>query len=399
MHAPADTGPSRGLIVLLAAACGAIVANIYYAQPLIGPIAASLHLSVGAAGLIVTLTQLGYAAGLLLIVPAADLVENRALTLGILAVAAVALAAAALAGTTSVFFGACLLIGLGSVAVQVLVPYGAHLAPEARRGQVVGTVMSGLMAGIMLSRPVASVVTYLAGWHLVFAGSAVVTIAVGVVLRLRMPPRQPRAVKGGGVVADYLTLLGSMGRLALTTRVLQRRTAYHACLFGAFSLFWTVAPLLLARRFSWSQMQIALFTLVAAAGTFAAPVAGRMADRGWTLVGTRLAMGGAVVAFGCAFLSGRVGEVAAIALLLGAAALLDVCVVSNLVLGQRAIFMLPADIRSRLNGLYMAGFFAGGAAGSACGAFVYERGGWAAACAVGAALAVIGGGLALTEGR
>ena len=159
--APATTLP-RITTVLLAVSCGLIVANLYYAQPLAGPISQSLGLSRSAAGLIVTMTQVGYGLGLLFIAPLGDLVENRRLILSVTALATVAAVIAALAPNAAVFLAAALLIGLGSVSVQILVPFAAHLAPDATRGRVVGNVMSGLMIGIMLSRPVASVIAQMA---------------------------------------------------------------------------------------------------------------------------------------------------------------------------------------------------------------------------------------------
>lgn len=147
---------SSWLTFLLAGACGLIAANVYYAQPLIGMISSDLGLSPQAAGLIITLTQLGYAAGLVLIVPLADLIENRRLAVGMIGVGVIALTGAAMATHAQTFLIASLFIGFGSVSVQILVPYAAHLAPEAVRGRTVGNVMSGLMLGIMLARPVAS---------------------------------------------------------------------------------------------------------------------------------------------------------------------------------------------------------------------------------------------------
>ncbi|MFC7610272.1 MFS transporter [Teichococcus aestuarii] len=190
MSLPAAGAPAW-LTSLLALACGLIVANIYYAQPLIGPIAAELGLSPGAAGLIVTMTQIGYGAGLLLVVPVADLLENRRLALAVMGLGALGLAGAAMAGQPAAFLAASLVIGLGSVSVQILVPYAAHLAPERKRGQVVGNVMSGLLLGIMLARPVASLVADWLSWRAVFALSAGLMLALGLVLRLAMPPRHP----------------------------------------------------------------------------------------------------------------------------------------------------------------------------------------------------------------
>ncbi len=389
-RAPSASALSGGLTLLLAGAAGLIVANIYYPQPLAGPISVALGLSPQSAGLVVTMTQIGYALGLLLLVPLGDLLENRRLILGAVAVATVALVVAALSRHAATFLGAAFVIGLGSVAVQVLVPLAAHLAPEARRGRAVGEVMSGLMLGIMLARPAASLITYALSWHAVFWISAALMVALSIVLRLALPLRRP-AVK-----LSYLALLRSMGSLALKTPVLQRRALYHAALFGAFSLFWTTAPLQLAKVFHLSQAGIALFALAGVAGAVSAPIAGRLADRGWT----RLATGLAMMAVAAAFLLGRLGLVptpGGLAALVAMGILLDFGVTANLVLGQRAIFMLGDEARSRLNGLYMATFFAGGAACSALGGWAYAQGGWSLTGWVGLALPLLAFIFYLTE--
>lgn len=372
------------MTLLLATACGLIAANLYYAQPLIGLISADLGLAPAAAGLVVTMTQIGYGAGLLLIVPLGDLVENRRLVLVVLAIATLALMGAALSVHSVPFLIAALLIGLGSVVVQILVPYAAHLAPEAVRGRAVGNVMSGLLLGIMLARPASSFMTEVSSsWHAIFVASALAMLILAIVLGIALPRRAPAP----GL--RYGALLRSMGELVATTPILRRRALYQACLFGAFSLFWTTTPLLLAGpEFRMSQGGIALFALAGVAGAVAAPLAGRVADRGWS----RPASGAAMLCVACAFALthlGTAGSSSALALLVAAAILLDFGVSANLVLGQRAIFSLGAEYRSRLNGLFMAFFFAGGALGSAAGAWAFAQGGWPAASAIGIALPVV----------
>lgn len=388
----AAPGISRWMTLLLAFACGLLAANLYYAQPLAGPIGAALGLSPGATGLIVTLTQIGYGAGLLFIVPLGDLVETRRLVLILVGLAALALAGAALSTHPLPFFAATLCIGLGSVAVQVLVPYAAHLAPEAVRGQVVGNVVSGLMAGIMLARPVSGFIAQLAGWHAVFLLSALAMVLLAILLRMALPPRVPAAAP------SYGGLLKSMLRLARTTPVLRRRALYQACLFGAFSVFWTTTPLLLAGTFHLSQGGIALFALAGAAGAVASPIAGRFADRGWTRPATACSMGAVAAAFAVTHI-GAAGSPLALGLLVAAAIVLDFGVTTNLVLGQRAIFVLGAEYRSRLNGIYMATFFAGGALGSALGGLAYAHGGWMLASALGFGLPAAGLAYFLSEPR
>ena len=379
---PAAQAVSTRLTLLLAFACGLIAANLYYAQPLAGPIGVALGLSPGATGLIVTLTQIGYGIGLLFVVPLGDLLETRRLVLTLIGLAMLALLGAALATHPLPFFAATLGIGVASVAVQVLVPYAAHLAPEAVRGRVVGNVMSGLMMGIMLARPVSSFIAQMASWHAVFFMSSAAMGLLALTLALALPPRTPAAT------LSYRALLASMARLARTTPALQRRALYQAGLFAAFSLFWTTVPLLLAGpQFQLSQGGIALFALAGVAGAVASPIAGRLADKGWTRPATAFAM----LAVAAAFLMTHVGAYGspfALGLLVAAGILLDFGVTTNLVLGQRVIFVLGAEYRSRLNGLYMATFFAGGAIGSALGGWAFAHGGWALASWLGFALPV-----------
>ena len=378
---PGVPGIPRWLTLMIAAVCGLIVANIYYPQPLIAPISESLGLSPQAAGLIVTMTQLGYGAGLLLIVPMGDLFENRRLVLAIVGLSILALAGAAAATSALPFLLAALGIGVASVSVQVLVPYAAHLAPDAVRGRVVGTIMSGLMLGIMLARPVASLITHFVSWRAVFVMSAVVMAGVAAVLRPAMPERRPAP----GL--RYGALLRSMLGLARTTPVLQRRALYHSFLFGAFSLFWTTAPLVLADQFHLTQFGIAVFAFAGVAGAVSAPIAGRVADRGWTGPATAGAMGIVAASFLLSHVSGS-GSGLALGALTCAAILLDFGVTAHLVLGQRAIFSLPGQFRSRLNGLFMATFFMGGAVGSAAGGWAYAHGGWGLTTWLGLALPV-----------
>ena len=376
----ASTEPniSSGTMVLLAAASGLIAANIYYAQPLIGPISASLGLPPQAAGLIVTLMQVGYGAGLLLIAPLADLVENRRLVLASIALAAVGLLGAAVSTEIAPFLIFGLLIGLGSVAVQVLIPLAAHLAPAATRGRIVGDVTTGLMLGVMLARPVSSFIAASTSWRTVFFVGTAAMAAIATVLAIALPERRPTTRM------RYGALFASMIRLAMTTRVLRQRALYQACLFGAFSLFWTTTPLLLAEGFHLTQNGIALFALAGVSGAIAAPIGGRIADRGHNRLATGLAIAAVAVAFLITDIA-PIGSTPALALLVAGAILLDFGAQANLVVGFRAIFALGPELRGRLNGLYIASFFASGAFGSALGAWAYAQGGWRLASAFGLA--------------
>ena len=374
---------SGATILLLAAACGLIVANIYYAQPLVGPIAAALDLAPGAAGLIVTLAQIGYGLGLLFIVPLGDRFENRRLVVLCVSASALALALASVATSSAAFLAAMGAVGLASVAVQILVPLAAHLAPDAIRGRVVGLVSSGLMIGIMTARPASSFIASAFSWRAVFAASAALMVALALILSRMLPVRRPQARM------PYGALIASVARLFAATPSLRLRAFYQACLFAAFSVFWTTAPLLLAGRdYGFTQRGIALFGLAGVSGAIAAPIAGRLADRGLTAPATA----GAILIVAAGFLAAILvpqGSTLALMLLVTAAVAIDFGVQANLVLGFRAVFALAPEARGRLNAAYLATFFLAGAIGSAVGAWAYAQGGWGFASAIGLALPLV----------
>ncbi|MFK7695171.1 MFS transporter [Paenibacillus sp. HJGM_3] len=383
---------SSWMMFLLAAACGLIVANLYYAQPLVGPISVATGLTAATAGFIVTMTQIGYVAGLLFIVPLSDVIENRRLTVIMLMVAVGALLTAGLASNAPLFFIASLFIGIASVVAQILVPFAAYLASEDQRGRVVGNVMSGLLLGIMFARPLASFVTSLWGWRAIFILSAIVISLLTALLSFALPVRKPfPAVR-------YEKLIVSLGAIFQQTPSLRRRAMYQACLFGAFSLFWTVVPLHLADHFGMSQIGIAWFALVGVGGAIAAPIAGRLADKGWSKVLTGIAMIVAVLSFLLIHLFQGSSSFALI-LLFVSAITLDMAVSGNLVIGQRTIYSLGSEARGRLNGLFMAIFFVGGAIGSSLGGWSYAHGGWSLTSLIGTILPLLALVYFLTEKR
>ncbi|MDF2652279.1 MAG: transporter [Paenibacillus sp.] len=383
---------SSWMMFLLAAACGLIVANLYYAQPLVGPISNATGLTAATAGFIVTVTQIGYVAGLLFIVPLSDVIENRRLTLVMLMVAVGALLTAGLAPNAPLFFIASLFIGIASVAAQILVPFAAYLASEDQRGRVVGNVMSGLLLGIMFARPLASFVTSLWGWRAIFILSAIVISLLTALLSFALPVRKPfPAVR-------YKELVLSLGVILQQTPLLRRRALYQACLFGAFSLFWTVVPLHLADHFGMSQIGIAWFALVGVGGAIAAPIAGRLADKGWSKLLTGIAMIVAVLSFLLIHLF-QGSSTFALILLFVSAITLDMAVSGNLVISQRTIYSLGSEARGRLNGLFMAIFFVGGAIGSSLGGWSYTQGGWSFTSLIGTILPLMALVYFLTEKR
>jgi predicted MFS family arabinose efflux permease len=357
---------TKGLAVLFAFCCGAIVANIYYAQPIIGLIAPDIGLSSTLASFIVSLTQIGYALGLFFLVPLGDLLENRKLMITTTGVAILSLLGAAFAQTPNLFLLASLLVGFSSVAVQILIPLAAHLAPEESRGRVVGSIMGGLLLGILLARPASSLIADHFGWRAVFGTAAVVMLVISGVLATTIPKHQPAHS------ATYGQLLKSLWTLLRKQPVLRQRAFYQACMFATFSLFWTAVPLELARNHGLSQSQIALFALVGAIGAIAAPIAGRLADAGHTQVASLCAM----LVAALSFLPSLITPAFAVIGMAVTGIVLDFCVQMNMVLGQRSVYALDAKSRSRLNALYMTSIFIGGAIGSVIASALYDHGGW-----------------------
>lgn len=372
--------PMSGALVALFALCaGVLVANLYYAQPIIELIAPAVGLSAQSASVIVSLTQIGYAVGLFFLVPLADLHENRRLLTLSGVAAAISLAGAATAAQPGVFLLVSLLLGLSSVSVQILIPLAAHLAPEALRGRTVGTIMGGLLSGILLSRPLSSLLAQYFGWRAVFYIAAAMTLVTVGIIATTLPRRTPRHR------ASYRELLVSLWHLFTRYAVLRQRALYQALLFAAFSLFWTAVPLELASRFGLSQSQIGVFALVGALGAVAAPIAGRLADAGHTRMASYIAMMAATVSF----IPGLAGGGGGLYWLALTGVVLDFAVQMNMVLGQRAIYALDAASRGRLNALYMTAIFAGGAVGSALASTLYTHLGWTGVVAAGSGLGAL----------
>ena len=386
-----DDGPGAWLIFSFAVACGVTVANVYYAQPLVGPISASLGLDPSTAGVVLTMVLFGYVLGLLFLVPLGDLVENKTLILITLGALIASLLIAAAAPTASIFIASSLLLGVTAVGTQMILPVVAHLTPERIRGQTVGTVMSGLLFGILLSRPLATMVAGSFGWRAVFVMSAVLMCGVVALMAFALPRRRPEHA------LTYAMLIRSLWNLMLTTPVLQRRAAYQCLLYGAFSLFWTAMPLLLEQPpFSLGHIALSAFLLSGAGGALVAPLAGRMSDKGRGGMVTLLAILAVLTSFTLTWIGGR-GGAGAITLLVIAGILIDGGTQANVVAGQRAIYALSADVRSRLNALYLAAAFFGGAIGSAFSGFAVTHGGAATISIIGICVSLAALALFATE--
>jgi predicted MFS family arabinose efflux permease len=373
--------------LLFAIATGIIITNLFAPQTLVGIIGPSLGFSESGAGLVAMASLLGYAAGLFFLVPLADLMENRQLVLRMLVSAMVMAIAAAFAPTGWSLLIFLFLLGAACSAIQILVPIAAAMTPPEHRGRVIGNVMSGVMVGILVSRPLASLVADFWGWRSFYAVSAAALALIAAVLALRLPERRPLAS------ASYGALIGSLFQLLRDEPVLRLRAFTAALMMASFSLFWTSVALRLAQPpFSLGQSGIALFALVGAGGAAATSPFGRMGDRGWTRIVTLISHLILLAAMALAAWAGgiRSGDPLALLILLGVSAvMLDVGVTGDQTLGRRAINLLRPEARGRINGLFVGIFFLGGALGSALAGTAWDFGGWVAVCAGAAGFGVI----------
>jgi predicted MFS family arabinose efflux permease len=361
-------------VTLIAVATGAVVANLYYAQPVLHLVAHDFHSGSGLASLIITATQVGYAAGLLLVVPLGDLHPRRLLVVRIFGVAAVALVACALSPDIWVFGLASIAVGTASVAGQVMIPFAADLAPPERRGRIVARIMTGLLLGILLARTVSGLVAELAGWRAIYWFSAALMVAFAAILWRALPAEGPRPHRA------YWNLVGSSLRLLVDEPVLRRRAWHGACAFACFSVLWTtIAFLLSGAPYHYSSAVIGLFGLVGAGGILAANLAGKLADADRSTSATLVAGVLLTGSFGLLWF----GHSALAALIVGIV-VLDVGTQGMQITNQAIIYALRPDARSRINSAYMVCYFIGGAAGSLTAGVVYGSHRWAGVCILGA---------------
>jgi predicted MFS family arabinose efflux permease len=364
----------RGLVLVMAAATGVAVASNYYAQPLLPVMRQDLHLSSTVAGLIVTVAQIGYAAGLLFLLPLGDLVERRRLVVTLSALSAVALVVLGLSPNGGVLLPAAFVVGALRVLAQVLVPFSASLAHDDERGRVVGLVMSGLLIGILLARTVAGALAQAGDWRVVYLVAAALMAVQAVVLRAKLPSYREETRH------NYLTLLRSVGQLLRAEPVLRLRSLYGLLSFGTFSVLWTSLAFLLHDHYGLSSLVIGLFGLVGAAGALAATTAGRLSDQGHEHTSTGIGTASLALSWLLLWL-GRDHMAALVAGIV----LLDIGVQGVHISNQGAIYRLRPDARSRLTAAYMFLYFVGGAIGSAVSAALYSNDGWSGVSVAGEA--------------
>lgn len=363
---PARMTPA--LTLLLAVAGGTAVGNLYWAQPLLASIARSLDVAPASAGSLVTVSQLGYALGILLIVPLGDMLDRRRLVPAAMLACAAALAACALAPSFTLLLVAMAAVGVTTIGGQLIAPLAGDLAPPEQRGRIVATVVFGLLTGVLLSRPIAGVVADRFGWRAIFVVAAVLTLSAALLLARFIPNdnARPRIAYGTLIRSVFATV-----RDHATVRVI---LTIGSSTFAIFAMFWTGMTFLLsAPPYSFSAGQIGLASLVNAVGVVAAQRSGLLYDRGLSVPAKGVGLALLPVGLALAALG-----TSSIYLLLAGAMLIGLAVQMVSVLNQTRIFEVNPASRSRLNTAYLVGNFAGGAVGAALAGVLWRSGGWLA---------------------
>jgi len=368
---------SFGLTLTMAIACGLAVANIYYNQPMLGVIKREFSGSWWV-GLIPTATQIGYGLGLFLLVPLGDITDRRRLIVWQFALLGVASFAASLAPSAAVLIVASLVVGACASVAQQIIPFAASLAAADKRGSAIGTIMAGLLCGILLSRLLSGVVATYAGWREMFQLGLPISVGGAIAMAIVLPRNYPHSN------LKYAEALKSLVHLWIAEPTLRRASLMQAAIFASFSAFWTVLALHLEEpNFNLGADAAGLFGVVGAVGVIAAPIAGRLADqRGSGLV---LRIGAGLVAISWLLFAAwdhLAGLVAGVIIM-------DLGAQSTMISNQHMIYALRPEARSRLNTVFMTTMFVGGAFGSIGGIGAWEGGGWLAVCCFGVTLALV----------
>ncbi|MCU6192631.1 MFS transporter [Enterobacter sichuanensis] len=372
-------GLSPALILLMSVATGLAVASNYYAQPLLDTIARAFNLSASSAGFIVTAAQLGYAAGLLFLVPLGDMFERRMLIVSMTLLAAGGMLITASSQSLTMMIVGTALTGLFSVVAQILVPLAATLASPEKRGKVVGTIMSGLLLGILLARTVAGLLASLGGWRTVYWVASVLMVVMALALWRGLPK-----VKQENHL-NYPQLLASVFSLFTQDKLLRTRALLGCFTFANFSILWTsMAFLLAAPPFNYSEGVIGLFGLAGAAGALGARPAGGLADKGKSHLTTSAGLVLLLLSWAAIWY----GHVSVLALIVGIL-VLDLTVQGVHITNQTVIYRVKPEARNRLTAGYMTSYFIGGAAGSLISASAWQHAGWSGVCGIGAIVAAL----------
>ena len=370
---------SRSLVLLMAIASGATVANLYYAQPLLEELSRFFQVPQSGMGVVAMLIQAGYAIGLLFLVPLGDIRERRSLIITVLLCSIGALLLISFSANIGLFMFSSLLLGVVSIVPQLLVPFAAHLALPEERGKAIGNVMSGLLIGILLSRTLSGTVGSVLGWQAVYRLAACIIGLLAVAFAVMLPRSQPQSAM------TYGSLMKSLGHLIASEPVLRQSALVGAMMFAGFSAFWTTLSFFLKSPVYNLGAQVAgLFGLVGVAGALTASVTGRVTDR----VSPRFTLSIAIILSALAYSCFWVFGLHMAGLVVGVI-ILDMGAQSGHISNQARIYALDPAARNRINAVYMVTSFAGGALGSVVGSLAWASYGWRGVCAVGLAFITV----------
>ncbi|AQS03351.1 MFS transporter [Clostridium beijerinckii] len=361
------------LILVMSIACGLTVANLYYIQPLLGDIAKTFHVDQLSIGFAAMLTQIGYAIGMIFILPLGDIKEKRNLIVIMLLFSVISLMSMFFSSNIYILTISSFAVGFTSIIPQLIIPLAAQLSNPQQRGQTIGTIMSGLLIGILLSRTVSGILGSYLGWRIVYLIAAIMMFALMLILRKLIPLCNP--------ISDikYSELLKSMIHLIKTEPILRESSLNGALMFSAFSAFWTSLIFLLeSSHYNMGAEAAGLLGLVGVSGALAAPLVGKVADKR----GSRFAIGICIVVVIVSYLLFFLFGFKIWGLVLGVI-LLDLGVQSCNVSNQARVHSLNEETRNRLNTIYMVSFFLGGAFGSFLGSYSFSHFGWYGVCTFG----------------
>ncbi len=382
--------PPKFLVLILALAAGGTVANLYYSQPLLAIIGGEFAQRANLLGMVPTFTQIGYAIGLVMLVPLGDSHERRSLIVRMTMLVALALLAVSYSPNFAWLLGASFLLGMLTIVPQLVVPFSASLVGPKTRGRFVGQVMSGLLIGIILSRTLSGYAEAFIGWRTIYVIAAAAMIGLSAVLYFTLPRQMPPSP------VPYRELVTSLAGLIRNEPVLRRHALIGALGFGAFSAFWTTLIFHLGHvSAAYGAQTVGTLGLLGVTGALVAPLSGRFSDR----FGARLINAAALLLVVAAFAALWVGRTSLATIALGTI-LLDAGIQGSHISNQTKIYALHPNLRSRLNAIYMFSYFVGGAVGSGVGSFLWQNWGWAAVCLLGGGFGLAAfATLVLADGR
>lgn len=374
---------SQSKVLFMAFATGIIVANLYYCQPLIVLIANEFNIPEAEAGSITYLTQAGYAIGLFFMVPLGDKIERKKQILVTTFASVLALILAAVSKSYFVLEIASLLIGVTSIVPQLILPLGATLSAPEKRGKVIGTIMSGLLIGILLSRTLSGFVGELWGWRSMFWIAAGVCLILFFMIKKQFPENKPT------FEGSYGQLIQSLFSLIKTQPILREATLINVFSFAQFGAFWTTMVLLLSEApFSFNSATIGLFGIVGASGALAAPLVGKIGDKG----SSRIAIGYGILLMFLSFIIFYFSAESILGIVIGIV-LIDIGLQAIHISNQTRVYSILPEARNRMNTVFMSFSFFGTALGSAFGLFLWKVGAWEAVSLGGMALVVVAFGV------